>query len=41
MLFEGRIIEEGTPEEFQRSQNPIVQQFIEGRASGPLTERDE
>lgn len=37
MLFDGHIIEEGTPEEFQRSQNPYVQQFIEGRAEGPLT----
>src|SRR5438128_6415458 len=38
MLFNGRIIEEGTPEQFQRSPNPLVQQFIEGRADGPLTE---
>lgn len=38
MLHRGHIIEEGTAEEFQRSTNPIVQQFIEGRASGPLTD---
>jgi phospholipid/cholesterol/gamma-HCH transport system ATP-binding protein len=38
MLYKGSIIESGTPEEFQRSTNPIVQQFIEGRAEGPLTE---
>jgi phospholipid/cholesterol/gamma-HCH transport system ATP-binding protein len=38
MLHRGHIIEEGTPEEFQASHNPIVQQFIEGRASGPLTD---
>ena len=38
MLHEGHIIAQGTPEEFQKSQNPIVQQFIEGRAEGPLTE---
>jgi phospholipid/cholesterol/gamma-HCH transport system ATP-binding protein len=37
MLYEGHIIEQGTPEEFQASKNPIVQQFIEGRADGPLT----
>jgi phospholipid/cholesterol/gamma-HCH transport system ATP-binding protein len=37
MLYKGRIVEEGTPEVFQQSQNPIVQQFIEGRAEGPLT----
>jgi len=40
MLFQGQIIEQGTPYEFQQSQNPIVQQFIEGRADGPLTEGD-
>src|SRR3954467_12308570 len=38
MLYKGSIIEEGTPETFQQSANPIVQQFIEGRAEGPLTE---
>src|SRR5437660_121780 len=38
MLFQGQIIEQGTPYEFQQSKNPIVQQFIEGRADGPLTE---
>ena len=38
MLHQGQIIEQGTPEEFQQSDNPIVQQFIEGRAQGPLTD---
>jgi phospholipid/cholesterol/gamma-HCH transport system ATP-binding protein len=38
MLFKGAIIEQGTPDEFQASKNPMVQQFIEGRAQGPLTE---
>ena len=38
MLHRGQIVEEGTPEEFQRSKNPAVQQFIAGRAQGPLTE---
>lgn len=38
MLFRGSIVEEGTPHEFKASTNPIVQQFIEGRAEGPLTE---
>lgn len=37
MLHGGRIIEQGTPDQFQASQNPIVQQFVEGRAEGPLT----
>ena len=38
MLHNGHIIEQGTPEVFQHSKNPIVEQFIEGRAEGPLTE---
>jgi phospholipid/cholesterol/gamma-HCH transport system ATP-binding protein len=38
MIHDGHIIEQGTPEQFQESRNPIVQQFIEGRAEGPLTE---
>ncbi len=40
MLYKGRIVEEGTPETFQQSKNPIVQQFIHGRAEGPLTSMD-
>ncbi|HEY0590655.1 MAG TPA: ABC transporter ATP-binding protein, partial [Thermoanaerobaculia bacterium] len=38
MIHGGRIIEEGTPEAFERSPNPFVRQFLEGRAEGPLTE---
>ncbi len=38
MLYGGQIIEQGSPEQFQQSQNPFVRQFIEGRADGPLTE---
>jgi phospholipid/cholesterol/gamma-HCH transport system ATP-binding protein len=38
MLYEGRIIEEGTPEEIKNSKNAIVQQFIHGRAEGPIEE---
>jgi phospholipid/cholesterol/gamma-HCH transport system ATP-binding protein len=37
MIWGGRIVEQGTPAEFQSSTNPIVQQFVEGRAEGPLT----
>jgi len=36
MLYEGRIIESGTPEEIRNSKNPVVQQFIHGRAEGPI-----
>jgi phospholipid/cholesterol/gamma-HCH transport system ATP-binding protein len=38
MLFKGKIVEQGTPDVFQKSTSAIVQQFIEGRAEGPLTE---
>lgn len=40
MLHRGRIVEQGTPAEFQASTNPIVQQFVEGRAEGPLTDAE-
>ncbi|MGD2246135.1 MAG: ABC transporter ATP-binding protein [Candidatus Aminicenantes bacterium] len=36
MLYEGRIIEMGTPEEIKNSKNPVVQQFIHGSAEGPI-----
>jgi phospholipid/cholesterol/gamma-HCH transport system ATP-binding protein len=39
MLYEGRIEEVGTPEEIQASSNPVIQQFIHGRAEGPITTR--
>jgi phospholipid/cholesterol/gamma-HCH transport system ATP-binding protein len=39
MLYEGRIIEIGTPVEIQASSNPIIQQFIHGQARGPITDR--
>lgn len=38
LIHQGLIIETGTAEEFQHSDNPMVQQFIEGRAEGPMTE---
>lgn len=37
MLHEGQIIEVGTAEDIQRSSNPIIQQFIQGEAEGPIT----
>lgn len=36
MLYEGKIIETGTPTEIKNSQNPIVRQFITGSAVGPI-----
>jgi len=36
MLYQGEVIEVGTPEEIRHSSNAIVQQFIEGRSEGPI-----
>ena len=35
-LFEGRIIASGTPDEIRNNPNPILQQFINGHADGPI-----
>lgn len=37
MLFQGKIIFTGTTEEMRATDNPIVQQFIQGKAEGPLS----
>ena len=36
MLYEGRILEMGTPHQIQTSRNPTVQQFITGSSHGPI-----
>ena len=36
MLYQGRIIAYEEPEAFKQSVNPIVRQFLEGRANGPM-----
>ena len=36
MLSDGRIVETGTPEELQASKNPVVVNFIEGRAEANI-----
>ena len=36
MLYEGRIIWRGSPEEMMDSGNPMVDQFVNGRAEGPI-----
>lgn len=36
MLYNGVIIAKGTPEETQNTSDPVVRQFIEGRAEGPI-----
>lgn len=37
MMYQGKIIQIGTPDEIRHSVDPVVQQFINGRASGPIT----
>jgi len=38
MLYKGKIVMSGTPDEVRNSDSEIVQQFISGRAVGPITE---
>lgn len=37
MLYKGRIIFSGTPDEVKNTTDPIVLQFINGRAEGPIS----
>jgi phospholipid/cholesterol/gamma-HCH transport system ATP-binding protein len=38
MLYQGKIIEQGEAEEFKRSENPVVAQFLSGSTEGPILE---
>ncbi len=38
MLYQGKIIETGEPEEFRQSRNPVVAQFLSGSTEGPILE---
>jgi phospholipid/cholesterol/gamma-HCH transport system ATP-binding protein len=38
MLYQGKIIEDGTPDEFRSSTNPVVHQFVTGTTEGPIME---
>jgi len=38
MLYKGKIVESGTPEQIKNTSNPVVKQFITGAAKGPITE---
>lgn len=40
-LCNGKIMEAGTPDELRASQNPYIQQFLEGRLTGPITDEQE
>ncbi len=37
MLYEGKIIQVGTPEEIRNTDNPVVRQFITGSSKGPIS----
>jgi phospholipid/cholesterol/gamma-HCH transport system ATP-binding protein len=36
LLFDGKIRQEGTPEEIRNSSDPVIQQFITGSPDGPI-----
>jgi phospholipid/cholesterol/gamma-HCH transport system ATP-binding protein len=38
MLYQGKIIEEGEAEQFKKSENPVVAQFLSGSTEGPILE---
>jgi len=40
MLYEGRIIAEGTPDEIKNTDSDTVKQFITGAAKGPITQKE-
>lgn len=41
MLYKGKIVESGTPDEIRNTANPVVAQFVQGRAHGPITDENE
>lgn len=36
VLFRGKVVADGTPDQIRDSDDPLVQQFINGRADGPI-----
>jgi phospholipid/cholesterol/gamma-HCH transport system ATP-binding protein len=38
MLYRGRIIQIGTPDEMRQSTDPVVAQFLSGSTEGPILE---
>ena len=41
MLYQGKIIGIGTPDEIKKTDNPIIRQFVTGSAKGPITDQNE
>lgn len=40
MLYNGKIVGVGTPDEIRKSEDPLIQQFITGSAHGPITSEE-
>ena len=38
MLYQGKVIADAEPEEFKKSDHPVVQQFLSGSTEGPILE---
>jgi phospholipid/cholesterol/gamma-HCH transport system ATP-binding protein len=38
MLYQGKIIEDGEPNQFRQSSNPVIRQFLSGSTEGPILE---
>jgi len=38
MMYKGKIVLEGTPEQIQKTTNPVVHQFVNGLSKGPITD---
>lgn len=36
MLYKGKLLEVGTPDQIKKSENPVIQQFIHGKLDGPI-----
>jgi phospholipid/cholesterol/gamma-HCH transport system ATP-binding protein len=41
MFYHGQVIAEGTPEEIRNSKHPVVKQFVNGDARGPITDDED
>jgi len=39
ILYQGKVMVSGTPQEIQKSADPLVQQFITGNPDGPIAFR--
>lgn len=40
MLYNGNIIQKGTPDQIKNTDNPIVRQFVTGASRGPITDAE-